>query len=817
MKKKTYSLVITWKPFVVALLSFLMLLSVVAQSGQIMNSTDIKITYFFENPTIETIDIAGTLYNRVTLPDCYPASRAGEPKLPSKGAFLLLPPRSEINRIDITVGEKSILGLDRFVEPTSQAIPLSQTEDIPIPTPTQSVYQSNSDYPGALYTHVGVYRFRGFDILVLLLHPVHYNPVTGDLIWYTSLEVSVETTPTGVQSEFFRGSDKDRTEVNQKVDNPWVSSLYMYENVSSSASFENYDLLVITTDALQSGFVPLKEAHDATGVSTVIKTLTDIGSSNLESIRNYIRDAYTNWGIDYVLIGGDTDVVPAATLWVSGMDENVTYYETTMPSDLYYACLDGPYNYNGNNKWGEPTDGEGGGDVDLIAEVYVGRATVGSMTEVNNFVTKTVAYINKDFDDEYLKKVCLAGEYLGNYGIASYGGTYLDQLVNGSSDDGYTTVGIPADEYNINKLYDAPGYDWPKSAIVSVINNGVHIINHLGHANYNYNLKMYTSDVNALANPSNRTCFIYSQGCMAGGFDNGDCIAEYFTVKTPRAAFAVVMNARYGWFWSYSTDGDSQRFHRQFWDAIFGENIKEIGRANHDSKEDNLPIIGRSCIRWCYYQTNLFGDPALRMIGGTNQNHPPEKPSMPSGPTQGITGVSYTFTTSATDPDAGDQLYYQWDWGDDVSDWFGPYSSGYTVEATHSWPVVGEYQIKVKARDGAGLESEWSDPLTIHIDQESCIQIETISGGFGITAEISNTGVVDATLVTWTISLQGLILFGQSNSGTIFSIDAGDSVGISTGFLFGLGPIDILVTAADAEKKATALLLGPFIFNVKDL
>jgi hypothetical protein len=44
---------------------------------------------------------------------------------------------------------------------------------------------------------------------------------------------------------------------------------------------------------------------------------------------------------------------------------------------------------------------------------------------------------------------------------------------------------------------------------------------------------------------------------------------------------------------------------------VFGENKREMGRANHDSKEDNLFMIQRSCMRWCYYETNLFGDPAV--------------------------------------------------------------------------------------------------------------------------------------------------------------------------------------------------------------
>jgi hypothetical protein len=706
-----------WKQFFVASISCLMIFTALAQSSQTILNNDIKLTYSFNSPTIETIDIAGTLYDRVNLLDCYPAGSAGEPKIPSKGAFLLLPPEAKVSEIDIIPGEKIVLGLGLLVEPTSQAIPLSQTKNLPIPIPNEAIYHFNAAYPGKLFTQVGVHHFRGYQILVLLLHPVQYNPATGELFYYKSLEVSVKTVTTGVQSALYRGFDQDKKEIQQKVDNPSMSLQYNQECASSSTPFEHCDLLIITTNTLKSSFEPLKQAHDATGVETVIKTLTDIGGSDLESIRNYIRDAYTDWGIEYVLIGGDDDVVPAPILWVSGMDENVTYYEDSMPADLYYACLDGPYNYDGDGNWGEPHDGENGDDVDLIAEVYVGRACVGNTAEVNSFVTKTVAYINKDTQNEFFTSIYLAGEYLGDYGIASYGGTYTDQLVNGSTDDGYTTVGIPASDYTINKLYASPGYDWPPSAIISIINNGVHIINHLGHASYDYNMKLGTYDVDALTNPSNRTCFVYSQGCMAGGFDNGDCIAEHFTVKTTHAAFAGIWNARYGFFWSYSTDGDSQRLHRQFWDAVFDEMIPEIGRANHDSKEDNLPIIGRSCIRWCYYETNLFGDPSLKMT-----------------------------------------------------------------------------------------ESDVIEPQ---------IEIGTISGGLRITAEIKNTGIVNATDVNWTITLQGLVLFGQDKVGTIPTIIPGFSSNINTGLIFGLGTIGITVTAVGAEKTATAFLLGPFVLNIR--
>ncbi|MGF3554961.1 MAG: C25 family cysteine peptidase [Thermoplasmatota archaeon] len=669
----------------------------------------IMLNYSFKQPKIQSINILEDRYDRIFLEDCVTAGNPGEPNIPSKGAYILLPPNSKIDNIEITTGKKHNLGYNFKIDPVEKSLPMTSSSVSQKIFKNMEIYNANKFYPDKLYTEVGIYYFRGYKILVLLLHPIQYNPVTGELFFYENMYVNIKTSSDSLLNNLFRGTEKDEKEILKKVDNPNIASQYINKIKPLYKTTDSYDLLILTTDSLKSGFEPLKQAHDVTGISTVIKTLSDVGASDLESIRNYIKQAYINWGIEYVLIGGDSNIIPAPILWVSGMDENVTYYEEYMPSDIYYACLDGPFNYDGDNKWGEPTDGENGGDVDLIAEVYVGRACVDNLADVNNFVTKTITYINKDPDDEYLKKVCLAAEYLGNYGIASYGGTYLDQLINTCTDDGYTTIGIPDDEYNITKLYDSPSYKWDYSEIMSIINNDVHIINHLGHSSYRYNMKMYISDVNYLTN--DKPCFIYSQGCMAGGFDNPegyDCIAEQFTVKTSHGAFAGIWNARYGFFWSYSTDGDSQRFHRQFWDAVFGENITQIGKANHDSKEDNLPIIGSSCIRWVYYETNLFGDPSLSFFETPEPpNNPPDKPSI-TGPNSGKPKVEYEFTIVTTDPD-GNNVYYYVDWGDgNNTNWTGHYTSGQEIKLKHTWLKPEVYTIKVKAKDIFNQESEYA-------------------------------------------------------------------------------------------------------------
>jgi hypothetical protein len=215
-----------------------------------------------------------------------------------------------------------------------------------------------------------------------------------------------------------------------------------------------------------------------------------------------------------------------------------------------------------------------------------------------------------------------------------------------------------------------------------------------------------------------------------------------------------------------------------------------------------------------YYETNLFGDPALKMTQGAN-NRPPQNPGTPQGPSSGKAGVNYTFTTSTIDPD-GDNVYYLWDWGDGTnSSWLGPYTSGQPITVSYTWDTVGDYFIMVKAKDSQQLESGWSNPGLIHIAAEAQIEIGGITGGFGITAAIRNIGIVDAVKVNWSISLQGPVFFGKEKSGTLLQIAPDGERTVTTGLILGLGTVTITVKAMDAEKTATAFLLGPFALQVR--
>ena len=110
------------------------------------------------------------------------------------------------------------------------------------------------------------------------------------------------------------------------------------------------------------------------------------------------------------------------------------------------------------------------------------------------------------------------------------------------------------------------------------------------------------------------------------------------------------------------------------------------------------------------------------------ERNTPKTPNQPSGPASGHTGISYTYSTSATDPN-GDQIQYIFDWGDGTQGPTDFVNSGLDTSASHSWTDPGNYTIKAMAIDSGYFESELSDGLTITItlpEEDEEILIPTI-------------------------------------------------------------------------------------------
>jgi hypothetical protein len=205
-------------------------------------------------------------------------------------------------------------------------------------------------------------------------------------------------------------------------------------------------------------------------------------------------------------------------------------------------------------------------------------------------------------------------------------------------------------------------------------------------------------------------------------------------------------------------------------------------------------------------------------LGDVSANQPPAVPAAPNGPDNGVTSVDYTFTATTTDPE-GDNISFMFDWGDGTfSPWVGPYVSGGTGSAQHAWTAAGTYSVKVKAKDTAGAESDWSVAHSIVIVEAPILKIQNITGGlFKVKTSIKNIGGVAANGINWTIELTGGAFIGKKTTGNILSLTPGGERAISSKFIFGFGKTVITVTATcpgstDTKTQDAKILL--FIIKI---
>lgn len=99
----------------------------------------------------------------------------------------------------------------------------------------------------------------------------------------------------------------------------------------------------------------------------------------------------------------------------------------------------------------------------------------------------------------------------------------------------------------------------------------------------------------------------------------------------------------------------------------------------------------------------------------------------------------------------------------------------------------------------------------------SPLQVEVITGGFGIDAIIRNQGTMNLTDIIWQISFDGgLVLLGKKTEGTISLLRSGKTETIKVPLLFGFGKTQVTVSVNASEsdkdiKTSGARLCGVFV------
>ena len=189
----------------------------------------------------------------------------------------------------------------------------------------------------------------------------------------------------------------------------------------------------------------------------------------------------------------------------------------------------------------------------------------------------------------------------------------------------------------------------------------------------------------------------------------------------------------------------------------------------------------------------------------------------PYGPTEGFVGEELTFCIEVPDDPAWDDCLVMWDWGDGTTN----YSSGHGGEescASHAWNAPGDYIIKVKLENIHGNQSDWSDPLSIHISLGPVLEIGNITGFFlRIGVDISNTGDYNATNVSWAIYIQRWSppkLFGKGTIPNLSPVVTEYVYKVKPVLCLGWFSIIVVVECQNAESIEKSVHAFAFIFLI---
>ena len=616
--------------------------------------------------------------------------------------------KNSVNKIIISKNLKNV------PEPVCTNILTSQNQK------TTKLSEISDIYPENSFNYVvgrGFYHGERCIILKVDVHPVAYNAREGFLEYANDVQVNIE-----------------------------------YEKPSYTYNYdEEYKYVIISPNMFSStlsDFVDYKNNRD---ISTKLVTLTEVyggtyfpanGRDDAEKIKYFIKNAYDNWGTQYVMFVGGDDEFPTRDVHIY-VDYNEGDDEVFI-SDLYFVDLYNSddefvsWDSNGNGvygeyDWGSPPEND---EFDLFPDLCLGRLAVKDSQELQSILDKITAYETQESwtQDWFSKIVVIGGDTSPKDESGIDEGEYVNQaildIMDGFQPDkiwdsnkrlsGISPTGVANIESGINSgagFVDWAGHGAPK-VWTTYPHDGDRQTLPTPWGSY------YNSDIMDLTN-GYKLPIVVTGACDVACFDRNDNCFTWAFVNNPDGG-GIASIGPSGLSWGYSSDYVIKKLGGKMQVSLFtayDDGVETFGQmwANGIAEFIFPNMDGgnhKTCVQW-----QPFGDPTLQIAV---ESQSPLKPEAPSGPTSGKVGEEYTFNGSTTDPENND-IYYKWDWGDDTySQWLGPYNSGEECRESHIWNEEGSFEVRIQARDTNGKLSDWSDPLPISMPKTRLFRFDIL-------------------------------------------------------------------------------------------
>ena len=534
----------------------------------------------------------------------------------------------------------STIDLSKEVIPT-RITPLSIMKERTAFVKDPSIYGTAALYPDSWYTtELGAGRNTLDQEVVfvkVICYPVRYSPLGSQLTFTSGFDVTLSYDTTAVTPHTTTTSD----------------------------------LLIIAPKTFQTTLQPLVDFKNSKGLRTTFKSIQDIflgshGADPPETIKLFIKQAYDNTGITYVLLVGglkshlfakdkENPSYGSKAWWVPVRYVNIPLEnDEACLCDLYYGCL---YNATGGfDSWDSNDDsiyaawdaGHGipNDQFDMNPEVYVSRLPVANKRELKEIVSKIITYesTGPTAKSWYTTMVAAGGKTFENYSGQPDGEYLCDLALQNMS----SIITNPIRVYASNRL--TGGLVPIPEDIITAVSYGAGFVDFEGHGSpmiwdtiwdngtypYDWCGGLNVFQIKKLTN-SNRLPVVIVGGCHNGMYNismipslldtNG---SEYFTygypspvcfswellLKHPGGAIASTGCSGYGMSNDDNPVSLSGELENNFFYEIGQNGSANLGKAHGQAIHKFLADEPIGAVEaFCITDWALFGDPSLRLGG----------------------------------------------------------------------------------------------------------------------------------------------------------------------------------------------------------
>ncbi|HZI89988.1 MAG TPA: C25 family cysteine peptidase, partial [Candidatus Polarisedimenticolia bacterium] len=362
------------------------------------------------------------------------------------------------------------------------------------------------------------------------------------------------------------------------------------------------DCVIVAPDSLADIFQKLADYQTRVGIATVVRNLSTVRAADPRSndlpqaVRSFFKAARDLWGARWAVLAGDHGAIPMRVT-------HVTFAEPLdIPSDAYYADLDGTWDGNGNGIYGEVAD-----SLDMNPDIAVGRLSAATRAEAQVLVQKQLGYATKPIAS-YLTRELILAEVLFPSNWQPGQLVSVDGAIQGES----LLVRAPACA-SVSRYYENnthfPGTPYlNRASALAAMGRGYGIVHHIGHgarSQLSVGSELVTMpDLAALANRDSIGLWI-SSDCASAAVDY-ESVAETVVRNPNGGALAYVGSTRDSW------PGVSYTLSTRLTDLIMKGPATTLGEAVEDARAALLPNARTETQeRWGYFETVLLGDPAI--------------------------------------------------------------------------------------------------------------------------------------------------------------------------------------------------------------